>query len=146
MKKNRKKATNYSGIALLLCFIISGIGVAIALRQLALERRLFKDNIFQKSSETTGIYTTKIARGTPEELNITMTLGLDNSAHINRVSKTGDQQIYTGTWSSDSNGTIILMINKNIFALSPTQEKSLRLLNPDNIIWATTSATLVRQN
>lgn len=149
--KRIKKAVNshHTGLALLLCFLIAGVAVAISLRQIALERRLRKNTFEQSSvSKVAGVYTVTTNVGKLTNKTITLTLTSDRTVKL--VSKLqGDDKVQelSGNWSGDSNGTIIASFKDKVYAFSYTSDNkgTLRLLNPDVDLWGAATLTLTRE-
>lgn len=149
-KRAKKNANNHhTGIALLLCFVIAGVAVAIALRQIALERRLRKDVIEDSGVvKVAGVYSVTTSVGKQTSRTITLTLSPDRNVKL--VSKQqGEENALemSGNWSGDSNGTIIVSFKDKVFAFSYTSagKETLRLLNPDVELWGAATLTLTRQ-
>ena len=156
MKKNPKtkrfkKAVNshHTGLALLLCFLIAGVAVAIALRQITLERRLRKNIVEQSSvSKVAGVYTVTTNVGKLTNRTITLTLSPDRNVKlVSKIQGEDKVQELSGSWSGDSNGTIIASFKDKVYAFSYTSEGkgTLRLLNPDVELWGAATLTLTRE-
>lgn len=156
MKKNTKtkrfkKAVNshHTGLALLLCFLIAGVAVAIALRQITLERRLRKNIVEQSSvSKVAGVYTVTTNVGKLTNRTITLTLSPDRNVKlVSKIQGEDKVQELSGNWSGDSNGTIIASFKDKVYAFSYTSEDkgTLRLLNPDVELWGAATLTLTRE-
>lgn len=149
--KRVKKAVkrNQTGMALLLCFVISGIAVAIALRQMALERRLKKDSVEQSTiNKVAGEYTVTTAVGKLSSRTINLSLSSDRKVKLISTMQGDDKaRELIGSWSGDSNGTIITSFKDKVYAFSYTPDGSgtLRLLNPDVEIWGAATLTLTRK-
>lgn len=139
---------NHTGVALLLCFVIAGVAVAIALRQLALERRLITNTTEDGSIvKVAGEYRVAISAGKLVSRVITLSLSSDRSVKLTVKTQGNDEvQELTGTWSGDSNGTIITSFKDKVYAFSyqPEGAGTLRLLNPDVELWGAATLTLTR--
>ena len=149
-KRIKKSTSNHhTGLALLLCFVIAGVAVDIALRQMALERRLKKDIVEQSSiSKVAGAYsvTTNVSRLASKT--ITLTLNPNRTANMASKTTAEDRGMkLDGSWSGDSNGTIIVSFTDKVYAFSyaPEGTGALRLLNPDVELWGAATLTLTRQ-
>lgn len=142
MKKTSKKSlrrqqTSGTGIALLICFVIATVGVAVAIRQLVLERRYLRDSTLvttaPKPTTTTlaGHFVSQLSDRTVE-----LELKADRTASINHDHTNNKLDFKeNGSWSGDTNGTIIVSIgDKTTYAFS-AQKDTLTLLNPDIKIW-----------
>lgn len=149
--KRVKKVVNnhHTGLALLLCFVIAGVAVAIALRQIALERRLKKNTVEQSSvSKVAGVYAVTTNVGKLTARTITLTLSPDRTVKLESKIQGEDKvQELLGNWSGDSNGTIIASFKDKVYAFSytPDGRGALRLLNPDVELWGAATLTLSRE-
>lgn len=148
MPKRKKYNVNFSGIALLVCFVISSTAVALALHQIILERRLknelLSSNLVPKivGNYSVSLFTTK----TTESI-IKLQLTADRKATL-RYELDKESKELEGSWSGDSNGTVIVSFQDKVFAFSysPGSTPTLRLLNPDLEIWGARTLTLKRDN
>ena len=150
MKKSSKKARSQqnssgTGVALLICFFIAAIGVAVAVRQLVLERRYLSTIPIAASPAPTttlaGNFESKLADRT-----INLELKADRSASINQDHTNNKLDFKeNGSWSGDTNGTIIISIgDKTTYAFS-AQNNILTLLNPDIKIWGSNKVSFFKK-
>ncbi|MCE7898021.1 MAG: hypothetical protein DPW11_04535 [bacterium] len=156
MKKNTKTKrvkktvkSQHTGLALLLCFLVAGVAVAISLRQIALERRLTKNAVDLSSvSKVAGVYTVTTNVGKLTNRTITMTFTPDRNVKlVSKIQGEDKVQELSGNWSGDSNGTIITSFKDRVYAFSyiPDGKGTLRLLNPDVELWGAATLTLTRE-
>lgn len=150
MKKTIKKSSRHqnssgTGIALLICFVIATVAVAVAIRQLVLERRYFqslaKSEVTSPKNPLVGVYTATLKNSV-----VTLDLNLDRSVTLTRdnVSDKLDTK-ESGSWSGDTNGTVIVSIgDKTTYAFS-SQDNMLTLLNPDVKIWGNNKVTFSKK-
>lgn len=148
-KRVKKVVSNHhTGLVLLLCFVIAGIAVAIALRQIALERRFTKNNVEQSSlAKIAGVYAVTTNLGKLTARTITLTLFPDRTVHlVSKIQGKDTDRELSGSWSGDSNGTIIVSFKDKVYAFSYTPDGTgaLRLLNPDVELWGAATLTLTR--
>ena len=147
VKKTAK--SQHTGLALLLCFLIAGVAVAISLRQIALERRLTKNSVDLSSvSKVAGVYTVTTNVGKLTNRTITMTLTPDRNVKlVSKIQGEDKVQELSGNWSGDSNGTIITSFKDRVYAFSYISDGkgTLRLLNPDVELWGAATLTLTRE-
>jgi len=149
-KRVKKVATsNHSGVALLLCFVIAGVAVAVALRQMALERKLTKDSVEQSTiNKVAGEYTVTTSVGKLSSHTIYLKLSGDRKVKLISTMQGDDKTLeLAGSWSGDSNGTIITSFKDKVYAFSYTPDGTgaLRLLNPDVELWGAATLTLTRK-
>lgn len=151
MKKTIKKSANRrnssgTGIALLICFVIAAIGVALAIRQLVLERRYMMSKMPpaaapEVTTTLAGDFVAKLSDRT-----IDLKLSDDRSAvitHDHANNKLDFKE--NGRWSGDTNGTVIVSIgDKTTYAFS-AQSNILTLLNPDTKIWGSNKISFTKK-
>lgn len=143
-KNPKSRSTSHNtGIALLFCFLVAAVAVSFSLRQLALERRHQSVTLSQEIASYVGLYTTTLAPNTPRAATLKLSLNSDNTAELVVTSPPLESQSYRGSWSGDSNGTIIVALPNNTFAFTYNQD-TLRLLNPDANLWQATTASLTK--
>ena len=156
MKKHKKlkvksllHAKPRFGLAFLFCLLLASIAVAYTLRQLALERRLANTQIIDETAtRLVGTYHVSVPASSPPGRKITLTLTSDRTAELILDLNNGDKpMIEKGSWSGDSNGTIIVTLGSKTygFSYSPLGTGALRLLNPDVEVWGASTLTLNRQ-
>ncbi len=140
--------SNHTGVALLLCFLVASVAVAIALRQLALERRLNQQNTETNSTTSVvGVYKVNIIAGKFANKTITLSLSKDRSAELSYELENPQKKVtLVGNWSGDSNGTVITNFEDAVYAFSynPSGTGALKLLNPDVEFWGAATLTLTR--
>ncbi len=149
-KNKRAKGStksNHTGMALLFCFLLASIAVAIALRQIALERRLSRELTQNPAaSNMLGTYSVTVTAGRFSNKTITIDLNNDRTAKLTYNSQTEDSQVTEdGNWSGDSNGTIITNFKDKVYAFSYSPAGTLRLLNPDLDLWGAATLTLTKE-
>lgn len=157
MKKSKKTSTSrrtessrsHTGIALLFCFFIASVAVAIAMRQLILERSFREGNPSLKISTNpiVGIYRVTVPESNSPGQLISLELKDNRSAVLTQDHQDNqDPLVQNGSWSGDSNGTIIVTLGDKpyAFSFSPEDSGSLRLLNPDIKVWGAATLTLVK--
>jgi uncharacterized protein YpmS len=119
-RASKSKNTSHTGMALLFCFLLASIAVAIALRQLALERRLSRE-VTQNpaASNMLGSYSVTVTAGRLTNKTIKIELNKDRTAKLTYNSQTEDSQVIEdGNWSGDSNGTIITNFKDKVYAFT----------------------------
>ena len=136
-------------MALLFCFLLASIAVAIALRQIVLERRLSRE-VSQNpaASNMLGSYSVTVTAGRFSNKTIKIELNKDRTSKLTYNSQTEDSQVSEdGNWSGDSNGTIITNFKDKVYAFSysPAGTGTLRLLNPDLDLWGAATLTLTKE-
>ncbi len=136
-------------MALLFCFLLASVAVAIALRQIALEHRLRRE-VTQNpaASNMLGSYSVTVTAGRLTNKTIKIELNKDRTATLTYNSQTEDSQVIEyGNWSGDSNGTIITNFKDKVYAFSysPDGKGTLRLLNPDLDLWGAATLTLTKE-
>lgn len=147
---SRSSAKSNTGMALLFCFLLASIAVAYTLRQLALERRLIANTQLTDATSTRMVGTYQVtvpATSSPGRL-ITLTLSSDRSVELTQDFHNSEPpKVEKGSWSGDSNGTIIVTLGPKTYAFSysPTATGALRLLNPDVEVWGAATLTLTRK-
>lgn len=139
-----------SGIAFLICVLIASVAVAYTLRQMALERRLLRSTqlIDEPSTRLVGTYRVTVPASAEPGRLITLTLSPDRTAELTQDYRNSESPVVEkGSWSGDSNGTIIVTLGQKTygFSYSPTGTGALRLLNPDVAVWGAATLTLTRQ-
>ncbi len=146
MKKSIKKSSSSgTGVVLLICFAIASIGVAVAIRQLVLERRYFqslaKSEVTSPKNPLVGVYTATLKNSV-----VTLDLNLDRSVTLTRdnVSDKLDTK-ESGSWSGDTNGTVIVSIGDKTTYAFTSQSGVLTLLNPDVKTWGTAAITFIKK-
>ena len=151
MKKTIKKSSRHqnssgTGIALLICFVIATVAVAVAIRQLVLERRYMMSKMMPTATPAT---TTTLSGDFVAELSdrtIDLKLSSDRTAvitHDHANNKLDFKE--NGLWSGDTNGTVIVSIgDKTTYAFS-SQDNMLTLLNPDVKIWGNNKVTFSKK-
>jgi hypothetical protein len=155
MKKRTRRVAkvtpvqHHSGLALVMCFVLAGIAVALATRQLVLERRHNQQSVIidETTTRLVGTYKVEIPRGKSTR---TTSLALESNRTATLTqsdSGVSSPTITSGSWSGDSNGTIIVTLSDKTYAFSytPTGTGALRLLNPDVKVWGAATLTLTRQ-
>ena len=146
---SKSKNTSHTGMALLFCFLLASIAVAIALRQIALERRLRRENTQNSAaSNMLGSYSVTVTAGRFSNKTIKIELNKDRTAKLTYNSQNETSQVTEdGNWSGDSNGTIITNFKDKVYAFSysPDGKGSLRLLNPDLDLWGAATLTLTKE-
>ncbi len=147
-KSRRARSASPTGLALLVCFVIAALSVALALRQLLLEQKYQK--LAAESSDISrvaGQYRVTLNQNTPQQKSITLTLSGDRRATLVYNSPEGaDSPDLSGQWSGDSSGNIITNFADKVYAFSylPQGTGSLKLLNPDAEYWGAATLTLTR--
>ena len=146
---SKSKTASHTGMALLFCFLLASIAVAIALRQIALERRLSRE-VTQNpaASNMLGSYSVTVTAGRFSNKTIKIELNKDRTAKLTYNSQNETSQVSEdGNWSGDSNGTIITNFKDKVYAFSysPDGKGSLRLLNPDLDLWGAATLTLTKE-
>lgn len=138
MPKNHKKSrvtnNSSSGTALLLCFAIASAGVSLAIRQIILEHRLVNSiQVNNAKDSLSGSYTSD---------GLKLTLAPSRLATLTK----GSTQL-EGSWSGDSNGTIIITLQNHPYAFTyNSSDNSLRLVSAADTVWASNNITLSKQN
>lgn len=141
------KPVSHTGVALLVCFILATLAVALSLRQISLERQL-KQPQSTIDSTLTGSYKVTTSSATSRTRSITLTLSADRTAILSYQDPSAKQvEERSGSWSGDSNGTIITNFGDSVYAFSYLSDGtgSLKLLNPDVEFWGAATLTLTKQ-
>lgn len=149
-KRATKQPQSHTGIALLVCFFLASIAVAIAMRQLILERRFREQTTSLKkmTNPLVGVYKVTIPAGKSAGRVITLELDDKRNAVLTQDHRDDKQPIVQkGSWSGDSNGTVIVTFDNTAYAFSfnPAGSGSLRLLNPDVKVWGAATLTLNKE-
>lgn len=144
-KRSTTKSSGGTGIALLTCFVIASIGVAVAIRQLALENRYFQ--LISASNQPTQhqLISSYIFEQQPHSY--TLTLNQDRSVILSKLNNTSKESTTEyGSWSGDTNGTVIISVGDSQTYGFAATDNSLTLLNPDQKQWGTTKVVFLRKS
>lgn len=148
-KRSANPPKSHTGVTLLVCFLIASVAVAIAIRQLILERQFRTENsgYLISTNPLVGSYRVTIPDSKSRQRIITLKLDEKRGAVLTQERPDSkDPIVQNGSWSGDSNGTIIVTLGEKAFAFSysPADSGSLKLLNPDVEVWGAATLTLVK--
>lgn len=148
-KRNPSHPQSHTGMALLVCFLLASIAVAIAMRQLILERRFRAETqaLLATTNPLVGTYRVTVPDSKSKGRLITLSLDDKRNAVLTQDYQNDKEPVVqSGSWSGDSNGTIIVTLGDKPYAFSfnPADSGSLRLLNPDVKVWGAATLTLIK--